>query len=443
MNLVRGLRRLSSFQIILLSFLGWILLGTGLLMTPLATVDGQGAQWLPALFTTVSASCVTGLTVVNTGLYWSRFGQAVIILLIQVGGLGVVTMAIALAMASGRRISLMQRSTMQEALAVPQLGGIVRILRFILKFTVGTELLGACLLLPVFWRDYGPLEGLWMAIFHSISAFCNAGFDLMGERGGGSLMAYAGDPLVNFTIVGLIISGGLGFMTWADIHVNGFHFRRWRLQTRIILVMTLLLISLPTVLLFLMDQSGAPLQVRWLEALFQAVTPRTAGFNTVDIQTLSEPARILLVVLMLTGGAPGSTAGGIKVTTAFLLAASAVSSLRMKMDVECFHRRIPPDVRQQASTIFLLYLTLFSASTFIISVVDHVPVVDCMVETSSALGTVGLSIGLTENLSPVSQLILIGLMYFGRVGALTMIYAMNKRRRPVTGRLPEEKITVG
>lgn len=256
-------------------------------------------------------------------------------------------------------------------------------------------------------------------------------------------MAYAGDPLVNFTIVGLIISGGLGFMTWADIHVNGFHFRRWRLQTRIILVMTVLLISLPTLLLFLMDQSGAPLQVRWLEALFQAVTPRTAGFNTVDIQTLSEPARILLVVLMLTGGAPGSTAGGIKVTTAFLLAASAVSSLRMKMDVECFHRRIPPDVRQQASTIFLLYLTLFSASTFIISVVDHVPVVDCMVETSSALGTVGLSIGLTENLSPVSQLILIGLMYFGRVGALTMIYAMNKRRRPVTGRLPEEKITVG
>ena len=183
--------------------------------------------------------------------------------------------------------------------------------------------------------------------------------------------------------------------------------------------------------------------MRWLEALFQAVTPRTAGFNTVNIQTLSEPARILLVVLMLTGGAPGSTAGGIKVTTAFLLAASAVSSLRMKMDVECFHRRIPPDVRQQASTIFLLYLTLFSASTFIISVVDHVPVVDCMVETSSALGTVGLSIGLTENLSPVSQLILIGLMYFGRVGALTMIYAMNKRRRPVTGRLPEEKITVG
>src|SRR5574344_2175801 len=192
MNFVHGLQRLSSFQIILLSFLGWILLGTGLLMTPWATVDGQGADWLPALFTTVSASCVTGLTVVNTGLYWSRFGQLVIILLIQVGGLGVVTMAIALAMASGRRISLTQRSTMQDALSVPQLGGIVRILRFILKFTVGVELLGACLLLPVFWRDYGPLEGLWMAVFHSISAFCNAGFDLLGERGGGSLMAYAG-----------------------------------------------------------------------------------------------------------------------------------------------------------------------------------------------------------------------------------------------------------
>lgn len=437
------LNRLSSFKIISLSFLLLIFLGTVLLMLPVATNDGRGAPLLTALFTTVSASCVTGLTVENTALYWSHWGQAVILVLIQIGGLGVVTMAVALTMASGKRIDLRQRSTIQEAWGCSQLGGIVRILRFVLKLTVGMELLGAALLAPVFCRDYGLLQGAWMALFHAVSAFCNAGFDLMGERGGGSLMAYAGDPVVNLVIIGLIISGGLGFITWADLYAKRWHWKQYQVQTKIILCMTAGLILLPATLLFFRDLAAEPLQHRLFMALFQAVTPRTAGFNTMDIESLTEAGRIVLVGLMLTGGAPGSTAGGVKVTTAFVLMASAVASLRMKTDIACFKRRIAPQSLQQAVTIFLLYLGLFAGSTFLISEIDAIPVIDCMVETSSALGTVGLSIGLTEHLSVASQLILIGLMYFGRVGALTMIYTLNNQYRPNRGRLPEEKITVG
>lgn len=443
MRLFRLGQQLSPFQIIMLSFLLLIAIGTIALMLPVATRSGQGAPFLTALFTTVSAACVTGLTLENTALYWSWFGQLVILLLIQVGGLGVVTMAVAIVMASGRRIDLMQRSTMQEALAAPQLGGIVRILRFILKFTVLVECLGACVLFPVFSRDYGVENGLWMAFFHSISAFCNAGFDLMGNRGGGSLMSYAGDPLVNLTIMGLIVAGGLGFITWADIQLNRQYFSRYRLQTKIILLMTVGLILVPALLFFFLEFQDFPEEIRVFQALFQSVTARTAGFNTVDINLLSESGRLLLIVLMLVGGAPGSTAGGIKSTTAFVLLTSALASLRRKRDVTFFSRRIAEETNQQALTIFLMYLMLFVGSSWLISVVDGFGMLDCMVETASAIGTVGLSFGLTERLSAFSQVLLILLMYFGRVGALTMIYALNKRSIPVTGRMPQEKITVG
>ena len=443
MRLFRLGQQLSPFQIIMLSFLLLIAIGTIALMLPVATRSGQGAPFLTALFTTVSAACVTGLTLENTALYWSWFGQLVILLLIQVGGLGVVTMAVAIVMASGRRIDLMQRSTMQEALAAPQLGGIVRILRFILKFTVLVECLGACVLFPVFSRDYGVENGLWMAVFHSISAFCNAGFDLMGNHGGGSLMSYAGDPLVNLTIMGLIVAGGLGFITWADIQLNRQYFSRYRLQTKIILLMTAGLILVPALLFFFLEFQDFPEEIRVFQALFQSVTARTAGFNTVDINLLSESGRLLLIVLMLVGGAPGSTAGGIKSTTAFVLLTSALASLRRKRDVTFFSRRIAEETNQQALTIFLMYLMLFVGSSWLISVVDGFGMLDCMVETASAIGTVGLSFGLTERLSTFSQVLLILLMYFGRVGALTMIYALNKRSIPVTGRMPQEKITVG
>lgn len=437
MNIFSLLRRLSSFQIIVLSFALLIGSGTLLLMTPWATQDGQGAALLPACFTAVSASCVTGLTVVNTASYWSHFGQFVILMLIQVGGLGVVTMAVAITVGMGQHVGLMQRSTMQDAISAQQIGGIVRMLRFVLKFTAGTELLGACLLLPVFARDYGWLQGGWMAVFHSISAFCNAGFDLMGPRGGGSLMVYAGDPLVNLTIMGLIMAGGLGFLTWADLSVNRLHWRRLTFQTRIILMMTVVLVAVPALVFFTQEPISG-----W-QALFQSVTTRTAGFNTMDIETLSEGSRCIMVLLMMTGGAPGSTAGGIKTTTAFALLMAMVSVLRMRGDVECQSRRIPLETVRQALAIFVMYALLFFGASIAIGFVDHAEMIDAMVEVSSALGTVGLSIGLTEKLSPVSQVMLMLLMYFGRVGALTMIYALHKRQKAVPCRLPEGKLTVG
>ena len=437
MNIFSLLQRLSSFQIIVLSFAFLIGTGTLLLMTPWATQDGQGAALLTACFTAVSASCVTGLTVVDTAAYWSSFGQLVILLLIQVGGLGVVTMAVAITVGMGQHVSLMQRSTMQDAISAQQIGGIVRMLRFVLKFTAGTELLGACLLWPHFARDYGWLQGIWMAIFHSVSAFRNAGFDLMSSRGGGSLMAYAGDPLVNLTIMGLIVAGGLGFLTWADFSVNRLHWRKWTFQTRIILLMTALLVAVPALLFFTQEPISG-----W-QALFQSVTTRTAGFNTMDIETLSEGSRCIMIILMLTGGAPGSTAGGIKTTTAFALFMTMVSVLRMRGDVECQSRRIPTETVRHALAIFVMYLFLFFGASIAIGYLDRAPMIDAMVEVSSALGTVGLSIGLTEKLSPLSQIMLMFLMYFGRVGALTMIYALHKRKKAVPCRLPEGRLTVG
>lgn len=438
----RLLRRLSSFQIISLSFLALIGTGAALLMLPVATRDGGGAPLLVALFTAVSASCVTGLTLVDTASYWSLFGQAVILLLIQCGGLGVVTMAVAITVASGQRAHLLQRSTMQEALSLPQLGGIVRILRFSILATLSIELCGALLLYPIFSGDYGALKGAWLAVFHAVSAFCNAGFDLLGDRGGGSLMAYAANPVVNFTICGLIVTGGLGFLTLADLSANGWKPRKWSFQTRVVLLMSGILIALPALLFYGFDFADVGAG-RGLVALFQSVTARTAGFNTVDIETMTEPSRVLLVLLMLIGGSPGSTAGGMKTTTVFTLFVALLSLLRHRSDLECLSRRIALETLQDAVAIASLYFLLFFGSSLLLSYVDGAAVLDAMLETSSALGTVGLSIGLTQRLSVPSQCVLMLLMYFGRVGALTLVYAFSRKRTAVACRLPQTKIAIG
>ncbi len=440
--LFRLLRHLSSFQIISLSFLALIGAGTALLLLPVAVRSGEGAPLIVALFTAVSASCVTGLTLVDTASYWSPFGQAVILLLIQIGGLGVVTMAVAITVASGQRAKLLSRSTMQEALSLPQLGGIVQLLRFSLLATLSIELAGAALLYIAFLPDYGPVESLWLALFHAVSAFCNAGFDLMGDRSGGSLMAYAADPLVNIAICALIVLGGLGFLTLADLYKHGRHVRRWSFQTRAVLLMTVLLLFLPALLFYYGDFSGLS-SGRGLAALFQSVTARTAGFNTVDIETMTEPSRLVLVLLMLIGGSPGSTAGGVKTTTVFTLFVALLSLLRHRRDLECLSRRISLETLQDAVAIASLYFLLFFAGTLLLSYGDGATVTDAMVETASALGTVGLSIGLTDRVSTLSQCVLMFLMYFGRVGALTLVYAFSRSRAVASRRLPQSKIAIG
>ncbi|MFC2638683.1 MAG: TrkH family potassium uptake protein [Mitsuokella sp.] len=436
------LRHLSSFQIITLSFIVLIGCGTGLLMLPIATQARISTDVLSALFTAVSASCVTGLVVVDTASHWSLFGQAVILLLIQIGGLGVITMAVAITVASGQKVGLMQRSTMQDALSLHQLGGIVRLLRFVLTFAAGIELCGTLLLFPVFFQDFGALDGLWMALFHAVSAFCNAGFDLMGTKGGGSLMAYVANPWVNVVIMALIVSGGLGFLTWADLHQNGLRIRRWRFQTKAILSMTAFLILFPAIIFYFGDM-GFLADGRGLAAVFQAVTARTAGFNTIHIEDMTEAGKCMMVLLMFTGGAPGSTAGGIKTTTAFTLLVTALSILRYRLDIECFSRRISLETLQEAVAIFLLYAMLLFSSSIFFSYFDGAGMLDSLVETSSALGTVGLSIGLTERLSTPSKCLLMFLMYFGRVGALTLVYALHSKKSHLARRMPEGKLTIG
>ncbi len=434
----------SPFRVIIFGFLLVIFMGSVLLMLPVSTKTGQCTPFLDALFTSTSAVCVTGLVVHDTATYWSNFGQAVIILLIQIGGLGVITVAGAFAILSGRRIGLMQRSTMQEAIAAPNVGGIVRLTGFILKTALAVELLGAMLLFPVFYREFGPLKGVWYSLFHSISAFCNAGFDLMGVKAPfSSLTDYADNPIIAIVIALLIVIGGIGFLTWADIRTNGPHFHKYRMQSKVILTVTGTLILLPTLYFFLFEFTQAPIGERVLLSFFQAVTPRTAGFNTADLTMLSETGQFVMIILMVIGGSPGSTAGGMKTTTLAVLLANALAVARRREHPGFFNRRISNEVVAQASTILIMYLVLFLTAGLVISRVENLPVLTCLFETASAIGTVGLSLGITPQLSCISHLLLIALMFFGRVGGLTLIFAALSHVQGNSTRLPQERITVG
>ena len=443
-KVVHWRRYLTSFQLIILGFAGVILLGALILMLPVASSCGAWTPFRESLFTSTSAVCVTGLVIYDSGSYWSGFGQGVILLLIQIGGLGVITMAATFLMLAGKNISLKERSAMQDAISAPAVGGIVRLTRFILKGTFFIELLGALAMLPVFCRDYGS-RGIWMSVFHSVSAFCNAGFDILGRPGNlyPSLTAYIADPLINIIVVLLIVTGGIGFLTWDDVCTHRLHLRRYRMQSKVILAATGLLILLPAVLFFFTDFSDLPMEQRFLASLFQAVTPRTAGYNTADLTAMTEASRAVMTVLMLIGGAPGSTAGGMKVTTLTVLTANAFATFRRRAEPQLFHRRLEGAAIRNASTILLLYLTLFFTGAVIISTAEGLPLSACLYETASAVGTVGLTLGLTPQLGALSQWILIVLMFLGRVGGLTLIYAAYSGRDLSCARFPQEKITVG
>lgn len=444
LEIIHRKKRLSSFKLIALGFAGVIVLGALILMLPFSSNTGSVTPFHEALFTSTSAVCVTGLVVQDTGSYWSAFGQAVILLLIQIGGLGVVTVAATFAMLSGRKISLMQRSTMQDAISAPKVGGIVRLTRFIVRGTFLIELIGMVAMLPVFCRDHG-FKGIWMAAFHSVSAFCNAGFDILGttENKYPSLTGYVGEPTINIVIMILIIVGGIGFLTWDDICTNRWHFKKYRMQSKVILTVTAILIFLPVIYFYFFEFSRLPFPERVWISLFQSVTPRTAGFNTIDLTLMSEVGQMLMIILMLTGGSPGSTAGGMKTTTLAVLVSSALSVFRKKEHAHFFKRRIPDNMVRNAATIFLMYVTLFLVGGMIISGIEEIPLITALFETASAIGTVGLSLGITPELGTVSRMILICLMFFGRVGGLTLIFAAMTRTGTNPEKYPQEKITVG
>lgn len=435
--------QLTSFQIILLGFLAVILAGTGLLLLPVSTQDGVSPAFSDALFTATSAVCVTGLVVRDTATYWSGFGKGVLLLLIQIGGLGVVTTATIFSTLSGRRISLRQRSVMQDSVSASQVGGIVRFTLFILTATLCAEGAGALLLLPGFAKEFGVLKGLWMSVFHAVSAFCNAGFDMMGEKGQfSSLTSYAGNAWVNAVIMLLIVVGGVGFRTMQDIGEHGIHLRRYRLQSKLILAVSGALILVPAALFYVFEYRALPTGERVLTSLFQSVTTRTAGFNTADFAAMSQPGRMLSVFLMLIGGSPGSTAGGMKTTTVAVLIVSAVSVFRRRESATAFGRRLPGEAVRSAAAILAVYLGLFLTVAALISRIEALPLGDTLFEAASAVGTVGLTTGITPSLGTVSRLLLIFLMYFGRVGGLTLIFAALPAGER-GGKYPEEQVAVG
>lgn len=436
-------KQFTSARIIILGFAAVILMGALILMLPISSQKHVVTPFLDCLFTATSAVCVTGLIVHDTATYWTPFGQLIIILLIQIGGMGVVTIACALAVLSGRKIGLLQRSTMQDSIGAFHIAGILNMVKFIIRGVFLLEGIGAVLLSCVFVPKFGWVQGIWYGIFHSISAFCNAGFDLMGVvKPYSSITTLQGNGIVNMTIMLLIIIGGLGFFVWKDILTNRLHFRKYSLHSKIVLTVTALLLTLPTLYFFFgefqhMDNTAT----RFFVSAFQSVTARTAGFNSVDFSTMSQTGIMLMSILMVIGGSPGSTAGGMKTTT-FAVMVSNVFAVFHQDNVHLFKRRIDNETVRSAATIFMMYVTLCISAAMIISRIEGIDLVSCIFETASAVGTVGCTMGITPHLGAVSHIILIMLMYFGRVGGLTLAYAMTHKSRFVNN-MPQERISVG
>lgn len=436
--------RLSGAQTILLGFVVMIVIGALLLMLPISTRSGEWTNAIDAFFTAASAGCVTGLVVYDTQTHWSWFGQLVILILIQIGGMGVVTMTTVLSKIIGRKLGLQARTTMQEAVSAPNLGEIMKYTRFIFIGTVIFELMGAVIMSPVFIAEYGPLKGIWRAVFTSISAFCNAGFDLNGSHGEfSSMMPYMDHPLIVITLVFLILTGGLGFLTWMDIRKHGLKFYRYSTQSKIILVMEIILILFPMIYLWFGEYSNLPDNQRFLASFFQAVTPRTAGFNTTDYNNFSGTGIVMTIILMLIGGAPGSTAGGMKITTVAILFFTMFSFFRREKAPAVFRRRITQEAVYGAIAVFMLDICLALFGAMCISKIESIDFLKTIFESASAVATVGLSMGITPTLSTASKIILIFIMYTGRVGGLTLVFAAISRRSTVNKQYPADNIAVG
>lgn len=442
--------RLAVPQILALGYMGVILLGSFLLSLPISAKSGEWTPFINSLFTATSATCVTGLIAYDTFMHWTLFGQIVIILLIQTGGLGFMTVVTLFSFALGRRIGLYERIILAQSAGAMGHAGVIRLVKRIIIFTFAVELGGALLLMIRFIPEFGAGKGIWFSVFHSISAFCNAGFDLMGIKGEAfaSLTSYSADPLVNLTICALIVIGGMGYVVWSDIWDKKFRYRKYRLHTRIVLWSTLILVFLPALLLFAFEHDGVLRGMSsgesFLVCLFQSVTPRTAGFNTVPLGELSESSLLLMDMLMLIGGNSGSTAGGIKVTTIVVILFGLYSSVRGEKDIVIGKRSLDLSLVKQAMSLFAIYLILTLAAVMTICALEpECTLSQVLFECCSAICTVGVTTGITPTLSPGSKIILILLMYAGRVGVLTLAGAMMSKRKVSLTSRPHEKILIG
>lgn len=437
--------KLTPYQILVLGFAGLILAGALLLTTPMASATGERVGFVDALFTATSAVCVTGLVVVDTGTRFSTFGHLVIIVLIQAGGLGIMTMATLMALLMGKKIKLRERLVMQEALNQLTVAGIVRLTQYIIKTTLLIEFVGGTILAIRWYQDFG-LKGIYFGYWHAISAFCNAGFDLFG--GYRSLTGYVDDVTVNIIISSLIILGGIGFSVMADIRENR-RFSKLTLHSRLVLVTSAVLISLGTVIILALEWGNPDtlgdlsLKGKMLASYFQSVTPRTAGYNTIDIGKMESASIFFIVLLMFIGASPGSTGGGIKTSTFGVLVAAIWALIRGKEDVEMFERRIPKSLVYKAFALGFMASVLVIAVTMIMSVTEKAPFLNILFEVVSAFGTVGLTTGITPTLTVSGKLWLIITMFAGRVGPVTLALALAMRQGRTLVQYPEGKAIIG
>lgn len=443
--------KIYPIQFIALGFAIIILLGSLLLTLPAFTQSGEATPFIDALFTATSATCVTGLTTLTTSEHWNMGGQVIILSLIEVGGLGFMMMPFIFFSILRRKVGLMTRIILQESLNMESLSGVMKLMFYILRFAVGFQLLGAVLLGIDFIPRYGVAKGIWYAIFHSISAFCNAGFDLFGD----SLVGFQNDPYVLFVISGLIIAGGLGFIVWQDLMKYRKN-KKLTLHSKLALTVSASLLAIGTLVFYISESSGRVLVAgddplsNFANMFFMSVTARTAGFFSVDYGSVSQAGILFTIVLMFIGGTSGSTAGGLKTTTFGVLVIRTISMLKGREQAEVFHRTIRPSVVSRAMTLFFITLTLCIGVTMVMSVTEVLPrfrgIEYVLFEVFSAFGTVGVTMGLTPSLSVLGKLLIIGLMYIGRVGILTVGFALTTRlmkNKKGNYKLPEENVMIG
>ncbi|WP_330671480.1 TrkH family potassium uptake protein [Anaeromicrobium sp.] len=440
---------LDPAQIIVLGFASVILIGAILLSLPIASKNGQSIGFINAFFTATSAVCVTGLVVVDTGTYWTVFGKTVIILLIQIGGLGFMTMATFFALLFGKRITLRERLIMQEALNQFNISGIVRLTKYVLIATFAIEGIGAILLAFKFVPKYGLVTGIGFSIFHAVSAFCNAGFDLIGNFR--SLTLFVDDTLINVVICGLIIMGGLGFTVIVEV-MNKRKFSRYTLHTKLVLCITAVLLVVGFFVVLVLEYNNPDtlgnltFKGKILGAMFHSVTPRTAGFNSLPTDKLSMATIFFTIILMFIGGSSGSTAGGVKITTAGVMVLHISSIIRGKEDTEVFGRRIPRDIISRSLAVIGIAMCLIILVTMILSITEpDQDFLSIFFEATSAFATVGLSVGITPTLSIVGKIIISLTMFAGRVGPFTIALALAKQQQKKKGlvKYPQERVIVG
>lgn len=442
-NKLNGLE-MNPPRILALGFMITILLGALLLNLPRASVSGESIGFIDALFTSASAVCVTGLVVVNTAEHWTVFGQAVILMLIQIGGLGIMTMATIFALVSGKKISLRERLVIKEQLNQESLSGLVKLVKYVIAMTLFIEFMGAAVLSYVFVPEFGLKQGLWNSLFHSVSAFCNAGFDITGN----SFMDYNDSTVAIVAICLLVVAGGLGFSVIIDL-LRHRSWERFSLHTRLVIIISFLLVVVGTLLILVLEWNNPgtlkdmTLGDKIRAALFAAVVPRTAGFNSIDVAAMMQATAFFTIILMFIGGSPGSTAGGIKTATFGVVIMATIAIIKGERDIEIYKKRIPQETVFKSLAIVTVGMVLIIGVSFILTLTESWGFLDTMFEATSAFATVGLTRGLTPNLSNAGKLIIIGTMYAGRVGPLTMAFAFGYNKKHKRYRYSEGHISVG